>query len=86
MPVEERRVARTELYLADEAFLCGTAAEIVGISSIDRYVLGDGGVGAHTRRLRALYEEVVRGQAPDLSPEWCVSATMQPAQLESQVM
>ena len=64
VPVVERRIARTELYLADEAFLCGTAAEIQPVGSIDRYTLGDGGIGPITRRLRALYEDVVRGKDP----------------------
>jgi branched-chain amino acid aminotransferase len=62
LPVAERRIGRTELYVADEAFLCGTAAEIQPVGSIDRYTLGDGGIGPITRRLRALYEDVVRGK------------------------
>ena len=73
IPVVERRVARTELYLADEAFLCGTAAEIRPVGSIDRYTLGDGGVGPITRRLRDLYAEVVRGRVPAYA-HWCVPA------------
>src|ERR671933_236999 len=73
IPVAERRVARTELYLADEAFLCGTAAEIRPVGSIDRYTLGDGGVGPITRRLRDLYAEVVRGRVPEYAP-WCAPA------------
>jgi branched-chain amino acid aminotransferase len=73
IPVVERRVARTELYLADEAFLCGTAAEIRPVGSIDRYTLGDGGVGPITRRLRDLYAEVVRGRVPEYVP-WCTGA------------
>jgi branched-chain amino acid aminotransferase len=71
LPVVERRVARTELYLADEAFLCGTAAEIRPVASIDRYTLGDGSVGPITRRLRDLYAEVVRGRVPEYL-HWCV--------------
>ena len=73
IPVAERRVARTELYLADEAFLCGTAAEIRPVGSIDRYTLGSGGVGPITRRLRDLYAEVVRGRVPEYA-HWRIGA------------
>ncbi len=62
LPVSERRIGRTELYVADEAFLCGTAAEIQPVGSVDRYTLGDGGIGPITRRLRTLYDDVVRGK------------------------
>lgn len=72
LPVVERRVARSELYLADEAFLAGTAAELQPLASVDRYTLGDGGVGPITGRLRHLYEDVVRGRHGGY-PEWLTS-------------
>ena len=62
MPVQERTVDRTELYLADEVFLCGTAAEISPVTSIDHYEIGDGKIGPVTRRLDQLFEEVLRGR------------------------
>lgn len=68
LPVAERRIGRTELYLADEAFLCGTAAEIQPVGSIDRYTLGNGEIGSVTRRLRSLYEDVVRGNESRYAP------------------
>ena len=61
LPCEQREVDRTELYLADEVFLCGTLAEIEPVLSVDRYEVGDGVVGPVTRRLSALYAAVVRG-------------------------
>jgi branched-subunit amino acid aminotransferase/4-amino-4-deoxychorismate lyase len=61
IPVVERPVARTELYLADEAFLCGTAAEVQPLASIDRFTLGSGTMGPITRRLRDAYRQMVRG-------------------------
>jgi len=70
--VEQRRIGRTELYLADEAFLCGTAAEIQPIGSIDRLTLGNGTVGPVTARLRAAYARVVRGEDAAY-PEWRAS-------------
>ncbi len=65
LPTVERRISRTELYLADEAFLCGTAAEIQPVGSFDRHQLGDGAIGPVTRRLRELYGQVVRGLDTD---------------------
>jgi branched-chain amino acid aminotransferase len=70
--VEERRIGRTELYLADEAFLCGTAAEMQPIGSIDRLTLGDGTIGPVTMRLRSAYSGAVRGESAT-HPEWRIS-------------
>jgi branched-chain amino acid aminotransferase len=61
LEVEERPVDRTELYIADEAFLCGTAAEVTPVVSVDRYPLGDGEVGPVTRQLEELFLGVLRG-------------------------
>jgi branched-chain amino acid aminotransferase len=61
MPIEERVVDRTELYVADEVFLCGTAAEISPIVSVDKYVVGDGAIGPVTRELERVFEASLRG-------------------------
>ena len=61
VPVLERDVDRTELYVADEAFLCGTAMEVTPISQIDGYEISGGGSGEVTGRLERLFEDVVRG-------------------------
>ena len=60
--VVERPVDRTELYLADEVFICGTAAEITPIVEIDRYAIGDGGIGQVTRELERIFHDVLRGR------------------------
>jgi branched-chain amino acid aminotransferase len=60
--VVERPVDRTELYLADEVFVCGTAAEITPIVEIDRYAIGDGGAGQVTRELERVFHDVLRGR------------------------
>lgn len=60
--VVERPVDRTELYLADEIFTCGTAAEITPVVSIDRYQIGDGKIGPVTQRLESLFHSVLRGE------------------------
>jgi branched-chain amino acid aminotransferase len=75
IPTVERRVTRTELYVADEAFLCGTAAEILPIGSIDRYTICDGTIVPITEKLRLAYRVVVRGES-DVHPEWRTSAPM----------
>jgi branched-chain amino acid aminotransferase len=62
--VEERVVDRTELYVADEVFLCGTAAEITPIVSVDRYAVGDGAIGPYTRELERIFEASLRGTEP----------------------
>jgi branched-chain amino acid aminotransferase len=65
IPVEERVVDRTELYLADEIFACGTAAEISPITEIDHYTVGDGAIGPITRNLENLFNDVLRGNETD---------------------
>ncbi len=62
IPVEERAVDRTELYLADELFFCGTGQELMPIVSVDRYPIGSGDAGPVTARLRRLYYDVARGR------------------------
>jgi branched-chain amino acid aminotransferase len=69
MTVVERPVDRTELYLADEVFLCGSAAEISPIVSVDGYVLGQGQPGPVTVSLLKSYLAVTSGEDPD-HPEW----------------
>ena len=58
----ERDVDRTELYIADEAFVCGTGAEIQAIGSIDHYQLGDGQIGPVVSSVEQLYHDLVRGK------------------------
>jgi branched-chain amino acid aminotransferase len=67
--VVERHIARTELYVADEAFFCGSGYEITPILSVDRFNLGSGAVGPVTQRLLSTYMDVVRG-VDKRFPEW----------------
>ncbi len=64
IPVEERAVTRDELYVADEVFLTGTAAEVTPIREIDRRVVGDGRRGPVTSTLQTAFFEVVSGGEP----------------------
>jgi len=67
--VVEREVDRTEFYVADEAFFCGTACEVLPITSVDRHPVGDGRVGALTGQIQTTYNSIVRGVVPDHA-EW----------------
>ncbi|MCB0070947.1 MAG: branched-chain amino acid transaminase [Caldilineaceae bacterium] len=69
LPVVERSIDRTELFLADEAFLCGTGVQLAAIGSIDNRTLGDGGMGPVTRQLHTLYFDTVRGRRPEFA-DW----------------
>jgi branched-chain amino acid aminotransferase len=62
--VVERTIDRTELYVADEVFLCGTGAQISPVVDIDRRKIGTGEVGPITQRISRLYFEAVRGDLP----------------------
>lgn len=60
--VDERPVDRTELYLADEMFFCGSAAEVVPVLSVDKHTVGDGSVGRMTQQLSKTYLAAARGE------------------------
>ena len=62
MDVVERPIDRSELYLADEVFLCGTGAEVSPVVEIDRRRIGSGEPGPATQRLQQLYFDVVKGR------------------------
>ena len=68
--VVERPIDRTELYGADELFLCGTGAQIAPVGEVDHRLVGTGTIGPITARLQHLYFELVRGNHPR-SAEWC---------------
>lgn len=67
----ERFVDRTELYLADEVFLCGTGAQIAPVVEIDHRPVGNGKIGPVGKHLQDLYFDIVRGKRPEYRAEWC---------------
>lgn len=67
--MEFGNILRSDLYTADEAFLTGTAAEVVPIASVDDRTVGDGRPGPITRRMQELYQAAVRGQV-DRYKDW----------------
>ena len=68
---EERAIDRTELYISDEAFYCGTGAQISPITSIDTRPLGNGQVGPISKELQKLYFDVVKGKIEKYK-HWCM--------------
>jgi branched-chain amino acid aminotransferase len=72
----ERSVRRSELYIAEECFLTGTAAHITPVGHIDNFQIGSGEIGPVTKELQRLYFDVIRGRIPRYL-HWCtlVSAT-----------
>ncbi len=69
---EERDIDRTELYIADEVFLCGSAIEINAIVNIDGYTIGSGEKGEISKRLHQLYLEIASGKVEKYS-KWLTS-------------
>ena len=64
LKVQEREIDRTELYIADEVFFCGSGWEITPVRSIDRYPIGKGQPGPLTKRLQEVYFSVAEGRVP----------------------
>ncbi len=69
MSVTERRITRDEVYVSDEAFFTGTAAEVLPIRELDGRAIGSGGRGPVTERLQSMFFDQVMGRR-DQHPEW----------------
>ncbi len=69
LEVKERRITRDEVYVADEAFFTGTAAEVLPIRELDGRVIGSGGRGPITEKLQTMYFDQVMGKRGE-HPEW----------------
>jgi branched-chain amino acid aminotransferase len=68
--VAETPIARDQLYNADEVFVCGTAAEVIGLSEIDFRKIGDGKSGRVTREIQTVYHDAIRGKVEKYE-HWC---------------
>ena len=64
IPVVERSINRTEVFIAEELFMTGTAAEVTAITKVDHRPIGAGKMGPITTKLRALYQDVIRARNP----------------------
>jgi len=69
IPLKEKRITRDEVYIADEAFLTGTAAEVTPVREVDGRAIGSGRRGPITQRLQALYFDQVHGRR-EAYAEW----------------
>jgi branched-chain amino acid aminotransferase len=67
IPVEIRSIDRSELYIADEMFLCGTGVQISPVIEVDHRPVGSGAVGPITRAIKERYFNAVRGRLPEYS-------------------
>jgi branched-chain amino acid aminotransferase len=65
LTVVERSIDRTEVYIAEELFISGTAAEVTAVTEIDHRPIGAGKMGPITTQLRALYADILRGRNPN---------------------
>jgi branched-chain amino acid aminotransferase len=66
----EQPISRDQLYIADEVFVCGTAAECIGLAEIDFRKIGEGKTGPVTRKIQEVYHEAIRGKLKKYEP-WC---------------
>ncbi|MGH2511923.1 MAG: branched-chain amino acid transaminase [Candidatus Limnocylindrales bacterium] len=67
LPVEVRSIDRSELYIADEVFLCGTGVQVSPVIEVDHRAVGSGQVGPIARVIAGRYFDAVRGRAPEFS-------------------
>jgi branched-chain amino acid aminotransferase len=65
----EKRITRDEVYISDEAFFTGTAAEVTPIRELDRIQMGDGGRGPITEKIQTAFFDIVNGRNPKYA-EW----------------
>ena len=77
-PVAEQVITRDQLYMADELFVCGTAAEVIGLREVDARPIGSGATGPVTRALQAAFHDAVRGRAARYA-EWLTPVPATPA-------
>jgi branched-chain amino acid aminotransferase len=65
--VVERSIDRTEVFIADEMFMTGTAAQVVAVTRVDHRPVGTGSMGPVTTKLRTMFDDVVRAKNPKYS-------------------
>lgn len=68
--VKEMPISRDQLYVADEVFVCGTAAECIGLSEIDFRKIGNGSTGPVTKKIQDVYHNAIRGKVTKYE-SWC---------------
>ncbi len=74
--IVERQIRRSELYLADEIFLTGTAAHVTPVGELDMRPIGDGGVGPITQQINDMYVDIIAGNNPKYQ-DWCAAVALE---------
>ena len=64
IPIEEKRFKTDDIYMAEEAFFCGTAVEVTAIRSLDDQVIAQGNIGKITEEIKSRYHQIIRGKIP----------------------
>ena len=75
LKVEARTIDRSELYVADEVFMTGTAAHVTPLLEIDRRMVANGEIGPITAQLKARYFNIIYGRVPEYA-KWCTSVAL----------
>ena len=76
LDIVERRIRRSELYLADEIFLTGTAAHVTPVGELDMRPIGEGGVGPITQKINDMYVDIIAGNNPKYM-DWCATVPLE---------
>ncbi len=74
LDIVERQIRRSELYLADEIFLTGTAAHVTPVGELDMRTIGGGGIGPVTKRVSDMYLDIISGNNPKYI-DWCTAVS-----------
>jgi branched-chain amino acid aminotransferase len=75
LQVEARSIDRSELYVADEVFMTGTAAHVTPLLEVDRRPIADGEIGPITAKLKARYFNIIYGRVPEYR-QWCTAVPL----------
>ncbi len=75
-PVIEQPISRDQLYVADEVFVCGTAAEVIALREIDFRTIGAGKMGSVTRRIQRMFQDAIHSRNPKYA-QWLTPVTGQ---------
>jgi branched-chain amino acid aminotransferase len=78
LQVEARTIDRSELYVADEVFMTGTAAHVTPLLEVDRRAVADGEIGPITAQLKARYFNIIYGRVPEYA-QWCTAIPLKQA-------
>ena len=81
--VVERPIDRTEVYICDEFFMTGTAAQVTAVTRVDHRQIGSGEMGAITSRLRKIFKEVVYARHPEYA-HWNIPVYAEVPEIESE--